>query len=52
MEGGITIFATLKLGEAYLRISYNNILSHIYYVPYYPVYNGNFRLQVAWAFFD
>ena len=52
MHGGITIFATLKLGEAYLRISYNNIESQMYYVPYYPIYGGNFRLQVAWAFFD
>lgn len=52
MQNGVSVFATLKLGEAYLRISYNNILSQMYYVPYYPVYGANFRLQVAWAFFD
>jgi hypothetical protein len=52
MQSGFSIFATTKLGDAYLRISMNNILSKMYYIPYYPVYNQNFRLQVAWAFFD
>lgn len=52
MQNGLSIFATTKLGDAYLRISMNNILSQLYYIPYYPVYGQNFRIQVAWAFFD
>jgi hypothetical protein len=52
MQSGFSIFAATKLGDAYLRISMNNIFSKLYYVPYYPVYGQNFRIQVAWAFFD
>ncbi len=52
MHSGLTFFATAKLGDAYLRLSFNNIMPKMFYVSYYPIYNTYFRLQVAWAFFD
>lgn len=50
---GIRAYATLRLGTAWVKLSYDNILSYGYYiVPMYPQLSGNFRLQVAWAFLD
>ncbi len=50
---GLDVFATARLGNAFVRISYENILSNgYYYVPFYPAYDRNFRLLVSWAFLN
>ena len=53
MPSGFNIFATARLGNAYVRLTYENILSlNYYYVPVYPMHTGNLRLSVSWSFFD
>ena len=50
---GIDLFATAKLGDAYIRLTYMNVLNQTYgYVPIYPQLDGNFRISVGWAFFE
>lgn len=50
---GIDAFALAKLGNARVRITYQNILSqNYYYVPLNPMFEGNIRMTVSWAFFD
>ena len=50
---GINIFAEAKLGNAFVKVTYQNALSQgYYYVPYYPQIDRNFRISVSWSFFD
>jgi len=50
---GIDLFASAKLGDAFVRLTYMNILNQSYgYVPIYPQLDGNFRISVGWAFFE
>lgn len=50
---GITAFARAKLGNAFVRISFENALgNNYYYVALHPMYEQVFRLSVAWSFFD
>ena len=50
---GIDIFASAKLGDAYVRLTYMNVLNQTFgYVPIYPQLDGNFRISVGWAFLE
>lgn len=50
---GLTAFINLRLGNAFVRAAMENLLSQdYYYLPYYPVYNRNFRMTVSWSFLD
>jgi len=50
---GITLFAIAKLGDAYIKASFENILgSDYYYVAIYPNFRYNIRLSFAWSFFN
>ncbi|MFP4542794.1 MAG: putative porin [Candidatus Kapaibacterium sp.] len=49
-DGG-NAFLKLKLGNADVRITYENLLqSNFYYMPYYPTMAGNFKISLSWAF--
>jgi hypothetical protein len=53
MGNGINLFAEGKLGEAYLKASFNNVLGQNYYfVPYYPELGRNFNFTFTWAFLN
>jgi hypothetical protein len=53
VSGALSIFASARLGAAFVKLSYNNVLSSGYYfLPYYPEMSGNLRLSVAWNFTD
>ncbi len=50
---GLDLFLSAKLGNAYIKATYQNLLSNeYYYVPLYPVLDGNLRLSLQWSFFD
>ncbi len=50
---GLDLFLSAKLGNAYIKATYQNLLSNEYYfVPLYPVLDGNLRLSLQWSFFD
>lgn len=50
---GIDLFATARLGDAYVRVTMQNALSENYYfVPYYPEYTRIFRITFTWSFFN
>ncbi len=50
---GINLFASAKLGNAYVNLSFRNALGlNFYYVPIYPEYDRDFRISVFWSFFD
>lgn len=50
---GVDLIASATLGNAAIRLSFNNILGQTYYyVPFYPQEEGAFRLSVSWAFID
>ena len=53
---GLDIFAELKLGNAFVRIMFENVISDLfecyYYVPVYPETKNQFRLTVSWPFFN
>lgn len=52
MNGG-NFFATMKLGNAFLKIMMENLLDQGYYLlSFYPMRGRNIRLSVAWSFFD
>lgn len=52
-NNGVNAFVTAKLGNAFLRIALENILSYsYYYVPYYPVSDMTFNLTLSWSFND
>lgn len=49
----LDVFVSAHLGNAFIKLKYMNILnSGYYFVPYYPQFKRNFRLSVAWSFFD
>lgn len=53
MMNGIDIFAVAKLGNAHVKISFQNIANSGYFFqPYYPMLNRNIRFSVSWSFFD
>ncbi len=50
---GIDAYLKTRLGNAYVRITYQNLLSSgYYYVPVYPQLDGNMRITISWSFFD
>ncbi len=50
---GLDLLASATLGNAAIRLSFNNVLGQTYYyVPFYPQEEGAFRLSVSWAFLD
>jgi len=53
LGNGLNVFAALKLGNAYLRLSFENILGQYYYrVRNYPMLDRVFHLSVTWSFND
>ncbi|MCX6147887.1 MAG: hypothetical protein NTW25_11675, partial [Candidatus Kapabacteria bacterium] len=53
MMNGIDAFAVAKLGNAHVKLSFQNIANSGYYFqPYYPMLNRNIRFSVSWSFFD
>jgi outer membrane cobalamin receptor len=47
------LFMILKIGDAHLSLSWNNILNAGYYLsPIYPMPRTNIRLGVNWVFMD
>ena len=53
MFDGLKVYALAKLGNAYVKASFENLLGSGYYtVPIYPYYNRNFRLSFIWSFLD
>jgi len=53
MGNGINLFLSLRLGNAFLRMSLENILGQYYYrVKYYPMLDRVFHLTLTWAFND
>jgi hypothetical protein len=53
MFDGLKVFAAAKLGNAYVKVSYQNLLFRDYYlVSVYPFYDGHFRLSFMWSFLD
>jgi hypothetical protein len=50
---GIDLYASAKLGDAYVRLTYMNLLNQTFgYMPIYPQLEGNFRISVGWAFLE
>ncbi len=50
---GIDAFIVLRLGNAFVRATFFNIVSQTYYyVPLYPQLDRNLRLSVSWSFLD
>jgi hypothetical protein len=46
-------FAILKVGNAYITLSYENLLDANYTItPVYPMPDRSFRLGVNWVFID
>lgn len=51
MLTGVTAFLEVKLGDAYVKIQFANLLSQNYfYSSVYPMFPGNLRLSVNWTF--
>jgi outer membrane cobalamin receptor len=49
----LDLFAVLKIGDAYITISYENLLNANYYItPIYPMPDRTFRFGVNWVFLD
>ncbi|MGD1045594.1 MAG: putative porin [Bacteroidota bacterium] len=49
----IDLFMILKIGDAHISLSWNNILNAGYFLsPIYPVPGSNIRLGVNWVFLD
>ncbi len=50
---GLEVFARARLGNAYVKAAYQNVLSRGYYfVPVYPGLDANFRLSFSWSFMN
>ena len=50
---GVEVFARAKLGDAYVKVAYQNALDRGYFfVPIYPQIDANFRLSFSWAFMN
>lgn len=53
VTNGLDIIAGAEVGNAYIRVTYQNALNTLYYlVPLYPHYGTNLRLSLSWAFLD
>lgn len=53
MGNGIDLFAYAKLGTAYLKIRFNNLLNQgYYYTPINPEPGRHFQFSFSWAFLD
>ncbi|MCX8055336.1 MAG: putative porin [Ignavibacteria bacterium] len=53
LGNGLNAFAALKLGNAFLRLSFENVLGQYYYrVRNYPMLDRVFHLSVTWSFND
>ncbi len=51
--GGLDLFATAKLGNAWVKLRFQNVLSNTFTtVSTFPFPVRNFSLSVAWSFFD
>lgn len=51
--GGIDVFGGAKIGDAFIKIQYQNILSNSYSsLSTFPSVVRNFSLSIAWTFFD
>jgi len=49
----LDLFAVLKIGDAYITLTYENLLNASYYItPVYPMPDRTFRFGVNWAFLD
>lgn len=50
---GISIYSIMKLGNAFVKIEWENLLDANYYnVAFYPERGQIVKLSVAWSFFD
>lgn len=50
---GLTAYAEAKFGNAFVRLSYENLLSRgSYYVPIYPMFDRSLWFSINWAFLD
>lgn len=50
---GINLFASLKLGNAFVSLAFENLLSsNFFYFPTYPEYDRNLRITLIWSFND
>ena len=53
MFNGLTFFAIAKLGDAFVKASFENIFGADYYfVPVYPNFKYNIRFSFVWSFFN
>jgi outer membrane cobalamin receptor len=49
----LDLFAVLKIGDAYITLSYENLLNASYFItPVYPMPDRTLRFGVNWAFLD
>ncbi len=52
-HNGLNLYASAKLGNAFLNLSLRNVLSsNYYYFPIYPEYDRSIRITVFWSFND
>lgn len=52
-SNGLDFFARAILGDAVVKLTFENLLNtRYYYTPFYPQLGRNFRLTVDWSFFD
>jgi hypothetical protein len=52
-NNGIDLFLSAKLGYAYVRIAFENILAQgYYYTPIYPELERILKISVSWSFMD
>lgn len=52
-NNGLNAFAIMKLGNAFVKITFENLLDSDYFLTaFYPMRGRNLRLSVAWSFFD
>lgn len=50
---GLNLYSIMKLGNAFVKIEWENVLnSNYYFVSYYPERGQIVKLSVAWSFFD
>lgn len=50
---GLNLYSTMKLGNAFVKIEWENLLdANYYYVAFYPERGQIVKLSVAWSFFD
>jgi len=52
-NNGLDIFVNAKLGNATVKLTFQNLLDvGFYQIPLYPNFGRNLRLSVFWSFFD